>query len=906
LVGAASTDGAGVASIAGVSLAGLFAGTYANAIQATFGGDASFAAVTGSADLIVLDVVRPAQPMIVVTSPSEPIYELGSFVTVQYTCIDAVTCTSDVASGAALDTSTPGPHSFTITATSFGNVTTERVAYTVSFGSAVPPFAGLTAWLPGDGAATDEVTGTEATWTGTPAYATGKVAQAFAVAAGNAVALPFTQTGPFTLQAWVRTPSRLQPEFAGIASSGGPGQTASTFQLELDGFGNYRLNAGSGDLAILIGPATDFFQHLAVTFDGATIVTYLNGQIVERAAWFGSPDLGFTTLAIGVDREEVSPFEGFVDEAQVFNRALSEFEVLQTFEAGASGLQKNRPPVADAVARPNPAEASGPDGARVALDARASSDPDGDALTYLWQEGTTPLNSGETLSASLSIGAHIITLTVDDGHHHRVSVDVRVVVQDTTAPIVSNVPADVVAEATSASGAAVTFGSPTATDLVDGFVAVDCAPASGSVFAFGPTPVTCTATDAHANSARATFLVTVVDTTGPVLTLPPPIIAEATSPAGALVTFTAIAFDAVTGTATVMCLPASGSTFPPGFAVVTCTATDATGHATSGGFQVFVRDTTAPLVQIVSPSPDALITASGTDVVVQVADALGVASVAVNGFAATLTAGTAHAGTWRATVPAIAGRSLPIDVTASDAGGNSGTASRVVDNDGIPSITPATLDRGRTSGIDQADLFSNDFSNGVTSGTLVRNGWTARLSNAPTANGVRVQVTGAGTGPARVLACAGAAKEVRLDVVGETADIACDPATGTITAKAVSAVARIEIWKQTSPATWTVAQLPTGAMYSTGSPATADPGNASPIAVDVVQIDAAGAPLVVGSFELAPGASVDVTTAPGASRGSEQLHFHVLRGVVPFRLGGRTRTLKPGDLTVLPIENRRQ
>jgi quercetin dioxygenase-like cupin family protein len=194
----------------------------------------------------------------------------------------------------------------------------------------------------------------------------------------------------------------------------------------------------------------------------------------------------------------------------------------------------------------------------------------------------------------------------------------------------------------------------------------------------------------------------------------------------------------------------------------------------------------------------------------------------------------------------------------------------------------------------------------VTNGTIIRNGWTARLSNAPTANAVRVQVTGTGVGPARVLACVGAAKEVRLDVVGETADIMCDPEAGTITVKAVSAVAKIEVWKQTSPTTWTVAQLPTGAIYSTGSPATADPNNASPITVRVMQIDAAGAPVAVGSFELWPGASVDVTTLPGASRGSEQLHFHVLRGAVPFTLGSRTRTLRPGDVTVLPIEHGRQ
>jgi YVTN family beta-propeller protein/uncharacterized repeat protein (TIGR03803 family) len=847
------------------------------------------------------DIVAPAQPVIVVTSPTEPIYELGSFALAQYTCLDSIACSGDVANGAALDTSTPGPHSFTITATAFGNVTTERVAYTVSSGFAVPPFAGLTAWLPGDGTATDEVTGTDASWNGTPAYVEGKVAQAFSVGSGNTVSLPFAQTGPFTLQAWVRTPNRLQPEFAGILSSGGFGQAATTFQLELDGFGNYRLNAGNGDVSILIGPATDFFQHLAVTFDGTTIVAYLNGRIVESAAWFGPPDPGFMTLAIGIDRDAVSPFEGLVDEVQVFNRALSDAEVLQTFEAGASGLRKNRPPAAAAVATPNPAEAVGPAGATVFLDATASSDPDGDPVTHLWQEGTTTLGTGVTLSALLSIGSHVVTLTVDDGRRHAASIDLTVVIQDTTAPSLSNVPAGVVAEATSADGARVAFDSPTAIDIVDGFVTVTCAPQSTTVFAMGGTPVTCTATDTRENTASAAFFVTVVDTTGPILTLPPPVVSEATSPFGATVTFNASALDAVSGSAGVTCLPASGSTFAIGPSVVTCAATDGAGNTTTGQFPILVRDTTVPLLQIVSPSPDALIAAS-IDVVVQVTDAVGVALVGVNGVPATLSGGTVQAGRWRATVPAVAGRSLVLDVVAADAAANNGVATRVVDNDGIPSVAPAALDRGRTDGVDQAGQFSNDFNNGVTSGTLIRNGWTARLSNAPTANAVRVQMTSAGTGPARVIACAGAVKEVRLDVVGETADMTCDPLAGTITVKAVSAVAKIEVWKQTSPTTWMVAQLPTGAIYSTGSPATADPQNASPITVDVVQIDAAGAPLVVGWFELAPGSSVDVTTRRRASGGGEQLQFHVLRGAVPFTLGGRTRTLKPGALTVLPIE----
>jgi hypothetical protein len=215
-------------------------------------------------------------------------------------------------------------------------------------------------------------------------------------------------------------------------------------------------------------------------------------------------------------------------------------------------------------------------------------------------------------------------------------------------------------------------------------------------------------------------------------------------------------------------------------------------------------------------------------------------------------------------LPVTAGGVLRFDVIASDAASNVGASTRLVDNDGIPSVAPAALDRGRTDGVDQSGLFSNDFNNGVTAGTLLRNGWTVRLSNGSALNSVRVQISGSGT-LARVVACAGVTKEVRLNVIGETADLTCDAATGTITVKALSAVPTIEVWKQISPTTWLNAQLPTGTTYSTGSPSTASEENTKPVTVDVVQMDSDGASRVVGSFELAPGASVDVTTPSVAS-----------------------------------------
>jgi hypothetical protein len=76
----------------------------------------------------------------------------------------------------------------------------------------------------------------------------------------------------------------------------------------------------------------------------------------------------------------------------------------------------------------------------------------------------------------------------------------------------SGVPADITTNATSPTGATVTYPSPTATDEdVPPTSTVSCVPGSGSLFAIGPTTVTCTASDADdtPNTVSQTFTVTV-------------------------------------------------------------------------------------------------------------------------------------------------------------------------------------------------------------------------------------------------------------------------------------------------------------------------------------------------------------------------------------------------------------
>lgn len=96
-------------------------------------------------------------------------------------------------------------------------------------------------------------------------------------------------------------------------------------------------------------------------------------------------------------------------------------------------------------------------------------------------------------------------------------------------------------------------------------------------------------------STAITIHLEVVGNAPPLLQLPSGILAEATSPAGAVVTWSASATDAEDAPPpTPTCSPASGSTFALGLTTVQCSVTDGGGATASGSFLVSVQDTTVP------------------------------------------------------------------------------------------------------------------------------------------------------------------------------------------------------------------------------------------------------------------------------------------------------------------------
>lgn len=266
------------------------------------------------------------------------------------------------------------------------------------------------------------------------------------------------------------------------------------------------------------------------------------------------------------------------------------------------------------------------EGAPVTLDGSGSMDGDGGIVGYAWQQmvGEPAIAGLDTATTSsvmfnapslgyMQDGMVPVKLTVTDAAGAKSSAQCMVVIRDVTRPTITlPSPSPLVAEATSATGATVTYTA-SAHDAVDGDLPAPnflCEPPPGSLFALDAiSPVVCSAQDSAGNEATAGFSVRVVDRTAPVIGAPASMGVEATGPGGAAATYAVKSTDAVDGEKDAVCTPASGSTFPiasPGpTSTVNCAATDARGNvATPVAFQVTVYDTTPPVIDSGSVSAD--------------------------------------------------------------------------------------------------------------------------------------------------------------------------------------------------------------------------------------------------------------------------------------------------------------
>jgi PKD repeat protein len=288
---------------------------------------------------------------------------------------------------------------------------------------------------------------------------------------------------------------------------------------------------------------------------------------------------------------------------------------------------QNLPPVANAGPDQLVAQTS-PQGSNVTLNGTASSDPNNDTLTFMWN-WTGGSATGATPTALFPPGNTTVTLTVSDGQLNATDT-VNIVVKDITSPVVNAGP-DVVAEQASHAGTQVMLNG-TATDAVSsrfnftwsekGVVLATTNNATNTTltytFNLGNHTVTLNATDQAGNVGSDNVVVAIIDTIPPVVNAGPDVTAEATSPAGAKVVLNGTATDicserfnftwsekgVILATANNVTSTTLTYTFGLGNHTVTLNATDQAGNMASDNVIVKVVDTTPPNITITATPSD--------------------------------------------------------------------------------------------------------------------------------------------------------------------------------------------------------------------------------------------------------------------------------------------------------------
>jgi hypothetical protein len=282
-----------------------------------------------------------------------------------------------------------------------------------------------------------------------------------------------------------------------------------------------------------IDATLNVWHHFAMSANGVTLSLYWDGQLVSTVDYLGTINATATIPWLGIgaaltrDPADSNPpqpdptqpvFVGLMDDIAIWNRSLSDVELLGIYSGGLSGQNISQvPPVLNINRSPVGVDdtATTPQGVAVTVNVLANdTDPDNDTLNVSSvtspANGTATVNGGGTSVTYTPnagfFGTDSFTYRIGDGHGGIGSAVVRVTVTDNVPPTV-NCPGDITADANASGNAVVTYVA-SATDA-GGLQSFACVPPSGSTFPLGDTTVVCTARDLAGNTASCSFKVTV-------------------------------------------------------------------------------------------------------------------------------------------------------------------------------------------------------------------------------------------------------------------------------------------------------------------------------------------------------------------------------------------------------------
>ncbi len=306
-------------------------------------------------------------------------------------------------------------------------------------GPGIPPPADMVAWWHGDADATDLAGANDGSLIPSKSwFAPGKVDEAFSFDGFNDF-IPFgtgpslTGTGPFTIDAWVKT--------AGPSGTIIQQRDATPFGYD----GEYALYISGGKVCCYTYDATNGFglnfcsnqsvddgnfHLLALTRDaGGTGTIFIDG-VAANSMTGPSTNLQPLGVFLGADkRDNALFFKGIIDEVELFTRDLAQAEILAIYDAGPAGKAKSDIAPPDVVCQ----------NITVQLDANGAA-----SIQPADLDGGTSDNSG-AFSLSITAGptsygcddtdeTYTLTLTATDAAGNSASCDAEVTVSDDNLP----------------------------------------------------------------------------------------------------------------------------------------------------------------------------------------------------------------------------------------------------------------------------------------------------------------------------------------------------------------------------------------------------------------------------------------------------------------------------------------
>jgi hypothetical protein len=207
---------------------------------------------------------------------------------------------------------------------------------------------GFAGWWPGDDTALDVTSpGNDGQLINGATFGTGVIGRAFSMDGVNdrvdVPDAPNLQLQRFTLAAWIKLDT-LPAQSCIICKQFGS-STTNSYSLWLSGgFLRGGMFGIAEAVAVSAVPANQFV-HTAVTWDGAIIRLYIDGVLIASAPGPVTPvPYDSNQVIIGADDNGVNAYAGFVDgiidEAQIFDRALTACEIRRLFRSQPLGACK--------------------------------------------------------------------------------------------------------------------------------------------------------------------------------------------------------------------------------------------------------------------------------------------------------------------------------------------------------------------------------------------------------------------------------------------------------------------------------------------------------------------------------------------------------------------------------------